>query len=217
MTMRSTASSELPLFASHYQPSFKSVPLGSREQQHAHAQAHPHGDHDHGHSHSHAHSHSHTRITLPNILPSKEADHFDKSSFSAAKLYPTIQRFLRTILSDKRTRNIFFYLLLNLSFMVVEVLYGIWCNSLGLIGDGVHMLFDSTAIILSLTASVVAKWDATDAFSYGLASFAISSSWMRAFAKCSDFYFCQIGLGVLRFSLDSSTVQLCFMQHFPSR
>ena len=75
--------------------------------------------------------------------------------------------FVASIIADRRTRNVFFFLLLNMSFMVVEVVYGWWSNSLGLIGDGVHMFFDSSAIILSLVASVIAKWDSNERFSYG--------------------------------------------------
>lgn len=35
---------------------------------------------------------------------------------------------LRAILSDKTSRNLFFFLCLNLSFAFVELLYGIWSN-----------------------------------------------------------------------------------------
>lgn len=34
----------------------------------------------------------------------------------------------RSILSDKTSRNLFFFLCLNLSFAFVELLYGIWSN-----------------------------------------------------------------------------------------
>ena len=58
-------------------------------------------------------------------------------------------------------------MVLNISFTGVEFLYGWWCNSLGLTADAIHMLFDSTAILLSLVASVIAKWEATKTFTYG--------------------------------------------------
>ena len=51
--------------------------------------------------------------------------------------------------------------------MFVEILYGWWSNSLGLVGDGIHMLLDCSAIILGLIASVVAKWSSNDNFTYG--------------------------------------------------
>lgn len=37
----------------------------------------------------------------------------------------------RLIFSDRNSRNLFLFLLLNLSFAFVELLYGIWTNSLG--------------------------------------------------------------------------------------
>lgn len=37
----------------------------------------------------------------------------------------------RLILSDRNSRNLFLFLLLNLSFAFVELMYGIWTNSLG--------------------------------------------------------------------------------------
>uniref|UniRef100_A0A667HGX9 Zinc transporter n=1 Tax=Lynx canadensis TaxID=61383 RepID=A0A667HGX9_LYNCA len=72
-----------------------------------------------------------------------------------------------SILSDKTSRNLFFFLCLNLSFAFVELLYGIWSNCLGLISDSFHMFFDSTAILAGLAASVISKWRDNDAFSYG--------------------------------------------------
>jgi len=78
-----------------------------------------------------------------------------------------IRNYISKIISNRATRNVFFFLLLNLSFTFVEIMYGIWTNSLGLIGDGVHMLFDSSALIGSLIASVIATWPANKRFTYG--------------------------------------------------
>ncbi|GAB1288044.1 Zinc transporter 7 [Apodemus speciosus] len=55
-----------------------------------------------------------------------------------------------SILSDKTSRNLFFFL-----------------NCLGLISDSFHMFFDSTAILAGLAASVISKWRDNEAFSYG--------------------------------------------------
>ena len=52
-------------------------------------------------------------------------------------------------------------------FTFVELLYGVWTNSLGLISDGFHMLFDCSALVMGLYASVMARWKATRIFSYG--------------------------------------------------
>ncbi|CAL8251810.1 unnamed protein product [Merluccius merluccius] len=73
----------------------------------------------------------------------------------------------RAILSDKTSRNLFFFLCLNLSFAFVELSYGIWSNSLGLISDSFHMFFDCTALLAGLAASVISRWRCNDSFSYG--------------------------------------------------
>ncbi|VDP88535.1 unnamed protein product [Echinostoma caproni] len=67
---------------------------------------------------------------------------------------------LRGIMSEQSSRRIF-------SFTFVELLYGVWTNSLGLISDGFHMLFDSTALVVGLYAAVVSHWKPTRVFSYG--------------------------------------------------
>ena len=52
-------------------------------------------------------------------------------------------------------------------FTFVEFAYGICTNSLGLISDGFHMLFDCSALVMGLYAAVLSKWKATKTFSYG--------------------------------------------------
>ncbi|XP_030310703.1 zinc transporter 7 isoform X5 [Calypte anna] len=78
-----------------------------------------------------------------------------------------VSGWFRSILADKTSRNLFFFLCLNLSFAFVELLYGLWSNSLGLISDSFHMFFDCTALLAGLAASVISKWRSNDAFSYG--------------------------------------------------
>lgn len=73
----------------------------------------------------------------------------------------------RDILSEPATRNLFFFLLLNLSFAFVELLWGMWTNSLGLISDSFHMFFDCTALLAGLVAAVVARWSSNEKFTYG--------------------------------------------------
>ncbi len=73
----------------------------------------------------------------------------------------------RAILSEPATRNLFFFLLINLSFAFVELLYGMWTNSLGLISDSFHMFFDCTALLAGLVATVVANWAPNERFSFG--------------------------------------------------
>ncbi|KAI8619096.1 cation efflux family-domain-containing protein, partial [Chytriomyces sp. MP71] len=101
------------------------------------------------------------------MLPMHVSHSTSSDKYRRGSLQALVVRYVRTIISDPKTRNVFFFLILNITFTVVEFLYGWWTNSLGLLSDAVHMLFDSTALILSLWASVIVKWQATDTFSYG--------------------------------------------------
>ncbi|KAF9922089.1 putative zinc transporter msc2 [Linnemannia zychae] len=75
--------------------------------------------------------------------------------------------YVKAILADPESKQIFYFLCLNLSFMFVQMLYGVWTNSLGLISDSIHMFFDCLALGVGLFASVMSKWNANRTFSYG--------------------------------------------------
>ncbi|KAF8519674.1 cation efflux family-domain-containing protein [Gautieria morchelliformis] len=75
--------------------------------------------------------------------------------------------YLKTILSNPESRKIFYFLMLNLSYMGVQVVYGVITNSLGLISDAIHMAFDCMAIAMGLFASVAATWIPNEQYTYG--------------------------------------------------
>lgn len=83
------------------------------------------------------------------------------------RLSSKISKWIKNVLSEETTRNLFLFLILNLSFAFVELFYGMWTNSLGLISDSFHMFFDCTALLAGLVASIVARWQANERFSYG--------------------------------------------------
>ena len=84
----------------------------------------------------------------------------------------------RLILTDRDTRNLFCFLIVNLSFAVVELVYGIWTNSLGLISDSFHMFFDCTALVTGLIASLITRNPANDKYTFGYDDiFSIPSSY----------------------------------------
>ena len=56
---------------------------------------------------------------------------------------------------DKNSRNILIFFTINLLFMFVELIYGYWSGSLGLISDAFHMLFDCVALFIGLVASYI--------------------------------------------------------------
>ena len=58
---------------------------------------------------------------------------------------------------NKDTRRIAGFLFVNMSFMIVEIMWGYFTNSLGLISDAAHMCFDCTALFIGLLAAYIAK------------------------------------------------------------
>ncbi|KAI9481177.1 MAG: Metallo-dependent phosphatase-like protein [Benjaminiella poitrasii] len=86
---------------------------------------------------------------------------YDNPSFRTAK------QSLEIILNNKDSKQIFYFLLLNLSYMFVQLAYGVWTNSLGLISDAVHMFFDCLALGVGLFASVMSQWPSDSEYSYG--------------------------------------------------
>ncbi|RNA01757.1 zinc transporter 7 [Brachionus plicatilis] len=96
-----------------------------------------------------------------------------------SRLRNKLTGYLRLIISDHNTRNLFFFLLLNTSFAFVELAYGIWTNSLGLISDSFHMFFDCTALIAGLIASVIAKWRANERYTYGYVRAEVMSGFLN--------------------------------------
>ena len=106
-------------------------------------------------------------ILIDDHLPLLKSSTTYSDRYHSKSIYQVAQRYLRTIIQSKETRKVFFFLVLNISFTFVEFLYGYWTNSLGLTADAVHMLFDSTAIVLSLVASVITRWEPDTHCSYG--------------------------------------------------
>ncbi|XP_037072636.1 zinc transporter 7-like [Pollicipes pollicipes] len=83
------------------------------------------------------------------------------------RLTERVGGWLRLIFADQNAKNLFFFLLLNLSFAFVELFYGVATNSLGLISDAFHMFFDCTGLLAGLVAAVITRWRANERFSYG--------------------------------------------------
>ncbi|KII85771.1 hypothetical protein PLICRDRAFT_44173 [Plicaturopsis crispa FD-325 SS-3] len=94
----------------------------------------------------------------------------DVTTLGATPRTPTsrlIRSYMKTILSNPESRKIFYFLMLNMCYMLVQMLYGVWTNSLGLISDAIHMAFDCMAIGVGLFASVMATWPPNERFTYG--------------------------------------------------
>ena len=91
----------------------------------------------------------------------------------------SIKTNMAKILSTHESRRIFFYLTINLTFTGVEFLYGYWTNSLSLISDGFHMLFDSSALMIGLWASVMARMKATRVYPFAMHRIEIVSGFIN--------------------------------------
>lgn len=74
---------------------------------------------------------------------------------------------LHSILVEKDSRRIFYFMSLNFAFMLVQFCYGIATGSLGLLSDSVHMFFDCVALFVGLCAAVMSKWPPSPRFPYG--------------------------------------------------
>lgn len=109
------------------------------------------------------------------VLYGYELPRYDGESLTGGSITSFFISSFRTILAGRESRRIFFYLCLTLGFMFVEMVYGLWTNSLSLISDACHMLFDSTALVIGLFASIISKWTANKAYSYGYGSYRILS------------------------------------------
>ncbi|KAH0627990.1 hypothetical protein JD844_008629 [Phrynosoma platyrhinos] len=103
-------------------------------------------------------------------------DAFQHSSQSLPRF---IKESLKQILEESDSRQIFYFLCLNLAFTFVELFYGVWTNSLGLISDGFHMLFDCSALVMGLFAALMTRWKATRIFSYGFGRVEILSGFIN--------------------------------------
>lgn len=104
--------------------------------------------------------HQPTRLNIP--------EHAQMSKFSEF----VIQRIphwplLHSILGEKDSRRIFYFMCLNFVFMIVQTFYGIMTGSLGLLSDSIHMFFDCLALVVGLCAAVMSKWPPSTRFPYG--------------------------------------------------
>ncbi|KAI8460881.1 hypothetical protein BY996DRAFT_1545651 [Phakopsora pachyrhizi] len=95
------------------------------------------------------------------------SDHGESFFEDLSVMFKKLSGVIKTILDNQESRNIFFFLCLNLAYMVIQMMYGVWTNSLGLISDSIHMFFDCMALGMGLFASVMATWPPDEEFTHG--------------------------------------------------
>ncbi|XP_049518384.1 zinc transporter 5-like isoform X1 [Dermacentor silvarum] len=108
--------------------------------------------------------------------------HFNGDAFHMGPGYSmlsVLRSGLMQIMKESDSRRIFYFLCINLMFTGVELLYGMWTNSLGLISDGFHMLFDCSALVMGLAAALLARRSATRTFPFGYGRVEVLSGFMN--------------------------------------
>lgn len=99
---------------------------------------------------------------------------------SSESFTTSIMKPIRHILSERKSRKIALFLLINMGYMVVEFVAGFMSNSLGLISDACHMLFDCAALAIGLYASYISRLPANSQFNYGRGRFEVLSGYVNA-------------------------------------
>lgn len=120
------------------------LPLGNAA--HTHTKSHSHGQHHHSHDRTEVNGSKFTQVLL-----------------RRTRDWPLIH----SILSEKESRRITYFMVINLTFMFIQTFYSIVSGSLGLLSDSIHMLFDCVGLFAGLVAAVMSKWPPNLKFPYG--------------------------------------------------
>ena len=110
---------------------------------------------------SHKHAHPIKNIILSDVHKKHSHSHNHDNDDHKKSIF-------KQIVLNKDTRSIFSFLLLNTTFMFVQLLYSFRSKSLGLLSDSLHMALDCTSLFLGLVASVLATQRASDKFPFHL-------------------------------------------------
>lgn len=102
------------------------------------------------------------------------------SNGSYESLYSMVMKPVRHIMSEQKSRKIAMFLLINLGYMVVEFVAGFMSNSLGLISDACHMLFDCAALGIGLYASYISRLPSDHRYNYGRGRMEVLSGYVNA-------------------------------------
>lgn len=154
-TISSTLNTDLLTFAFVILSTFISRTNKCEGCSHTHSREHCH-EHDHDHDHKHEHEHEHEHKHDHSHGHSDTSTAYDKKGL------------LMQLATNKDTKSIFSFLLLNTAFMFIQLLYSFRSKSLGLLSDSLHMALDCTSLFLGLIAGVLSKNPATDKFPFAL-------------------------------------------------
>ncbi|KAL0490969.1 metal tolerance protein [Acrasis kona] len=108
-----------------------------------------------------------TNTSIPFITFNNSSKRNNNAPQQRGRFMNGLSMYLQFIMSNKDSRYLFFFLLANLAFMFVELVYGLYSNSLGLISDSAHMFFDAGALAIGLYGSFMSKWSRNNVYTYG--------------------------------------------------
>ncbi|KAG6590607.1 Cation Diffusion Facilitator (CDF) Family [Phytophthora cinnamomi] len=87
---------------------------------------------------------------------------------------------LGVLWSKRASRQMLIFLSVNVAFMFVELGVGLYTNSLGLMGDAGHMLFDNGALVIGLAASYIGQLPPDAKFTYGYGRVEVLSGFLNS-------------------------------------
>ncbi|MBN2646743.1 MAG: cation transporter [Thiotrichales bacterium] len=78
-------------------------------------------------------------------------------------------------------RKVMIAAIITASYMLVEIIGGLWVNSIALVADGVHMLTDAVALALAWWGFQIAKKSANERMTFGYQRFQILTAFVNGF------------------------------------
>ncbi|KAJ8550476.1 hypothetical protein ON010_g10592 [Phytophthora cinnamomi] len=97
-----------------------------------------------------------------------------------ARLVDGASHVLGVLWSKRASRQMLIFLSVNVAFMFVELGVGLYTNSLGLMGDAGHMLFDNGALVIGLAASYIGQLPPDAKFTYGYGRVEVLSGFLNS-------------------------------------
>ncbi|GAM26117.1 hypothetical protein SAMD00019534_092920 [Acytostelium subglobosum LB1] len=130
---------------------------------------HDHDEHDHGHSHGQHHQTSYAAVS-PSASSTTSFYQSLGNIGSTASLYETRltwRHMYDNLLNDSDAKKLAMWIVVMLVFTLYEIFYGAYLESLGLVSDGFHALFDCIGFMISLASILVGKKGSNREFTYG--------------------------------------------------
>jgi cobalt-zinc-cadmium efflux system protein len=82
---------------------------------------------------------------------------------------------------SKSQRKVMIAAIITASYMLVEIIGGLWVNSIALVADGVHMMTDAMALGIAWWGFYMSQKPATDRMTFGFQRFQILTAFVNGF------------------------------------